>query len=172
MGFRRERTALPAFNAPMPQPDPFRLEAAPNVRPYLGICVVMIFWAVRVAYPLLQGVYAGASWRLPLLVIQAALLAFAVSRVLGARVIAVEGKDLVVRAWWNKATLRTLALVDLVDVAPAIQMRTGESFASALFRTGAPVAIPLGHSGQAGLIDSLRRHAEANRGEPPAPASA
>ncbi|MEP6505897.1 MAG: hypothetical protein ABJD97_21365 [Betaproteobacteria bacterium] len=153
----------------MPSPDPFRLEAEQSVRASFSAIVGAVLLAARIAWPLLHGAMAGASWRLPVLVMLTGVLGFAVWRVLQARVYAIDDDALVVRAWWNKSVLETQPLAGLLDVADSLNRRTGTVGAAVLFRSGTPVTVPVRHLGSAGLIEALKRRAAANtRGASPA----
>jgi hypothetical protein len=98
----------------------------------------------------------------------AGVLGFSIWRVLQARVYAIDGDALVVRAWWNKSVLETQPLDGLLDVADSLDRRTGTVGAAALFRSGTPVTVPVRHLGSAGLIEALKRRAQANAGGAPA----
>jgi hypothetical protein len=152
----------------MPTPDPFRLEAEPSLRASSSAIVCASLLALRIVWPLLHGVMAGASWRLPVLVMLAGVLSFSTWRVLQARVYAIDGDALVVRAWWNKSVQETQPLAGLLDVSPSLNLRTGVASAAVMFRSGAMVAIPVRHAGSTGLIEALKRRSETNK--PPLPA--
>ena len=154
----------------MPTPDPFRLEAEPSVRASFSAIVCALLLGARIAWPLLHGAMAGASWRLPALVMLAGVLGFSAWRVLQARVYAIDVDALVVRAWWNKSVRQAQPLADLLDVAVSLNRRTGATSAAVMFRNGALVAVPLRHLGSTGLVEALKRRAAANG--PPEPTAA